>query len=72
MKGFVGIVAIVTFFVGASALARPVPGLESNRQGPKCQHVCGAPEPGWSCPPCQFWDPCSPKCGCKAIPGCKV
>ena len=64
MKKILGILVTVAIFVGICALVTPAPA--SN-----CKPVCSSPEPGFECPTCQYWNPCSPNCGCKKIPGCK-
>jgi hypothetical protein len=71
MKKLLGVLVSVAVIAGIFALASPAPASSDNFP-PNCRHFCGSPEPGSECPPCQYWNPCSPNCGCKAIPGCKV
>jgi hypothetical protein len=71
MKQFIGVFATLAVLAGVVALQLPAPVLSS--RWPDCQKgkYCGTPEPGFQCPPCYYWEPCGPKCGCRPIPSCK-
>lgn len=71
MRKLVGVLAGGAIVVGMLTLVTPTPATGGN--GPTCppDRWCGSPEPGFECPPCEYWDSCGPHCGCRAIPGCK-